>query len=72
MYKLVGPVLVKQDLQEGRANIQKRMEFIKGEMCGAKRSLLYAAATFLPMKIISVEIFEQRPALPDPRKWNIL
>merc|ERR1740117_1685913 len=32
VFKLVGPVLVKQDLQEARANIQKRMEFIKIEI----------------------------------------
>lgn len=42
VFKLVGPVLVKQDLQEARANIQKRMEFIKIEMCTASESFLRA------------------------------
>jgi prefoldin beta subunit len=32
VFKLVGPVLVKQDLQEARANIAKRMEYIKTEV----------------------------------------
>ena len=32
MFKLVGPVLVKQDLAEARANIDKRIEYIKTEL----------------------------------------
>ena len=32
VYKLVGPVLVKQDLVEAKANVNKRLEFIKGEI----------------------------------------
>lgn len=32
VYKLVGPVLVKQDLQEARANVDKRIEYIKEEL----------------------------------------
>lgn len=32
VYKLVGPMLVKQDLDEAKANVQKRIEFIRGEL----------------------------------------
>ena len=32
VYKLVGPVLVKQDLQEARANVDKRIDYIKEEL----------------------------------------
>ena len=32
VFKLVGPVLVKQDLQEARANVDKRLEYIKEEL----------------------------------------
>lgn len=32
VYKLVGPVLVKQDLVEAKANVSKRLEFIRGEI----------------------------------------
>jgi prefoldin beta subunit len=32
VFKLVGPVLVKQDLQEARANVDKRIEYIKEEL----------------------------------------
>lgn len=32
MYKLFGPVLVKQDLEESRQNVAKRMEYIKKEL----------------------------------------
>ena len=32
VFKLVGPVLVKQDLQEARSNVGKRIEYIKEEL----------------------------------------
>src|SRR6266404_1464389 len=33
VFKLVGPVLVKQDQAEAKSNVEKRLEFIGGEMC---------------------------------------
>ena len=33
VYKLVGPVLVKQDQAEAKQNVDTRLEFIKSEMC---------------------------------------
>lgn len=32
VYKLIGPVLVKQDQVEAKSNVDKRIEFIKSEM----------------------------------------
>jgi chaperonin cofactor prefoldin len=32
VYKLVGPVLIKQDLDEARSNVEKRLQFIGDEM----------------------------------------
>ncbi|TDL21239.1 prefoldin subunit 6, partial [Rickenella mellea] len=32
VYKLIGPVLVKQDQAEAKANVDKRLEFIRGEI----------------------------------------
>ncbi len=32
VYKLVGPVLLKQDLTEATQNVQKRIDYIQGEM----------------------------------------
>lgn len=32
VYKLIGPVLVKQDLGEAKANVGKRLEYINGEI----------------------------------------
>lgn len=32
VFKLVGPVLVKQDQTEAKSNVDKRLEFIGGEM----------------------------------------
>jgi prefoldin beta subunit len=32
IYKQVGPVLLKQDQAEAKANVEKRLEFIAGEM----------------------------------------
>ena len=33
VYKLIGPILVKQDQADARANVDKRLEFIRSEMC---------------------------------------
>ena len=32
VFKLVGPVLVKQDLVEAKENVMKRMDYIKSEL----------------------------------------
>ncbi|KAK6469533.1 prefoldin subunit 6-like [Huso huso] len=32
VYKLIGPVLVKQDLEEAKGTVGKRLEYINGEM----------------------------------------
>ncbi|NP_001158517.1 prefoldin subunit 6 [Oncorhynchus mykiss] len=32
VYKLIGPVLVKQDLEEAKAAVAKRLEYINGEI----------------------------------------
>ncbi len=32
IYKQVGPVLIKNDLDEARETVDKRLEFISGEM----------------------------------------
>lgn len=32
VYKMIGPVLVKQDLEEAKQTVAKRMEYISGEM----------------------------------------
>ena len=33
VYKMIGPVLVKQEQAEATANVAKRLEFIRSEMC---------------------------------------
>jgi len=32
VYKLIGPVLVKQDTAEAKQNVSKRMDYINGEL----------------------------------------
>uniref|UniRef100_A0A8C3SC04 Prefoldin subunit 6 n=1 Tax=Chelydra serpentina TaxID=8475 RepID=A0A8C3SC04_CHESE len=32
VYKLIGPVLVKQDMDEAKATVSKRLDYIAGEM----------------------------------------
>ena len=32
IYKMIGPVLVKQDTPEAKTNVNKRIEFITAEM----------------------------------------
>ena len=35
VFKLIGPVLIRQDLDEAKQNVEKRMDFITAEMCAA-------------------------------------
>ncbi|AQK70143.1 prefoldin subunit 6 [Zea mays] len=39
VYKLIGPVLVKQDLAEAKANVKKRIEYISAELKRMDRAL---------------------------------
>lgn len=32
VYKLIGPILMKQDQDEAKHNVEKRLEWIEGEM----------------------------------------
>lgn len=32
VYKLIGPTLIRQDLVEAKSNVNKRLDFIKGEL----------------------------------------
>jgi len=32
VYKLIGPALIKQDLEEAKANVSKRIDYISGEL----------------------------------------
>lgn len=34
VYKLVGPILVPQERSEAKLNVDTRLDFIRGEMCG--------------------------------------
>eukprot|EP01106_Pelomyxa_sp_JSP_P004748 TRINITY_DN1756_c0_g1_i1.p1 TRINITY_DN1756_c0_g1~~TRINITY_DN1756_c0_g1_i1.p1 ORF type:complete len:183 (+),score=47.48 TRINITY_DN1756_c0_g1_i1:223-771(+) len=43
VYKLVGPVLVKQDTAEAKSNVRKRVEFIKSEITKAEAAATEAA-----------------------------
>jgi prefoldin beta subunit len=39
VYKLVGPVLLKQDTTEAKSNVSKRLEFIQKELEKAEKKL---------------------------------
>lgn len=39
IYKLTGPVLIKQDLSEARMNVQKRIDYIQGEVKRHEKSI---------------------------------
>ena len=44
VYKLIGPVLMSQDLEDAKQNVTKRLDFIKGEMC-VERSVMLTCAS---------------------------
>lgn len=39
VYKLTGPILVKQDLAEAKINVQKRIDYIQGELKRHEKSI---------------------------------
>ena len=39
IYKLTGPVLIKQNLSEARMNVQKRIDYIQGEVKRHEKSI---------------------------------
>ncbi|CAE6533586.1 unnamed protein product [Rhizoctonia solani] len=39
IYKMIGPVLVKQDPEEAKSNVDKRLEFIKGEITRVEQQI---------------------------------
>lgn len=39
VYKLIGPVLLPQDRDEAKMNVEKRLEFIKGEIDGVEAKM---------------------------------
>ena len=39
MFKLIGPVLVKQELLEVKTNVSKRIEYIKNDMSRLDKNL---------------------------------
>eukprot|EP01070_Trichotokara_eunicae_P007732 Trichotokara_eunicae@DN5520_c0_g1_i1.p1 len=53
IYKLVGPVLVRHTLVEAKANVEKRMEYIKGEL---KRADDLAASLQTRLKEMAEEL----------------
>ena len=62
VFKLIGPVLVKQELMEVKNNVTKRVEFIKSDMCAraqpsrasalpAARAIRTARASHRPLTV---------------------
>lgn len=48
VYKLIGPVLVKQDLAEANANVRKRIEYITAELYALLGFLMFVLGNLLP------------------------
>ncbi|KAG4398465.1 hypothetical protein GLYMA_08G046600v4 [Glycine max] len=42
VYKLIGPVLVKQDLAEANANVRKRIEYISAEFTAKGKAVKWS------------------------------
>ena len=54
MYKLVGPVLLKQDLIEAVQTVEKRISYIQGEMYKRKYFILNFIVNKFKFKIVNV------------------
>ena len=42
VFKMMGPVLVKQDIEEARQTVQKRIDYIGGEMYAYQPKIINA------------------------------
>jgi len=51
VYKLIGPVLVKQDQVEAKSNVETRLEFIRSEMSDLKKSSLHERESLMDIII---------------------
>lgn len=51
VFKLMGPVLVKQEVEEAKINVQKRVEFIKSEMWVRRTRSMEVEEEMVQMKI---------------------
>jgi prefoldin beta subunit len=54
VYKLVGPVLLKQDLIEAVQTVEKRISYIQGEMYKRKYFILNFIVNKFKFKIVNV------------------
>ncbi|CAN4076980.1 unnamed protein product [Withania somnifera] len=73
VYKLIGPVLVKQDMAEAKANVKKRIEYIAAELkrldgtlqdLEEKQNIKKETILKLQQKIQSLQAGKPRPDAP--------
>lgn len=54
VYKLIGPVLVQQELSEAKQTVNKRLEYIKKEM--SVYTILYSCVMYTAGKCITISL----------------
>lgn len=62
VYKLIGPVLVQQDQAEAKSNVDKRLEFIQGEM--------YVSLCLRSIILCRLMCLKQTRGRPDRGDWR--
>ncbi|CAE6484577.1 unnamed protein product [Rhizoctonia solani] len=67
IYKMIGPVLVKQDPEEAKSNVDKRIEFIKGEITRVEQQIseLNLKSEKIKAEVVTIQnvIASQQPQL---------
>jgi len=68
VFKLIGPVLIKQEQSEAKANVNTRIEFIKGELKRADARIkdLEAKAVKQRTELVQQQTKEQEQAAATP------
>lgn len=66
MYKLVGPVLMKQDLEEARGNVEKRLDYIRAESDRLEKRALELQKDQLQKQKGIIELQQKMMALANP------
>jgi len=63
IWKLVGPVMVKQDREDAKANVDKRIEFIAGDVSKAEEAIKILEDEFETKRAELIKIQEEAQAV---------
>merc|ERR1712048_90083 len=65
VYKLVGPVMVKQNIDDARQNVEKRLEYINGELERSNKVIAVQEKELAEKQQLLVKMQQEQQELQD-------